>query len=41
MVTLIEYGQVVYGGDADAEALPAAPPNAAHVSIRPSEKSEE
>jgi hypothetical protein len=25
MVTLIEYGQVVYGGDAEAEALPAAP----------------
>ena len=41
MVTLIEYGQVVYGGDADAVALPAAPPNAAHVSIRPSEKAEE
>lgn len=25
MVTLLEYGQVVYGGDAEAEALPAAP----------------
>ena len=26
MVTLLEYGQVVVGGDAAAEALPAAPP---------------
>jgi len=25
MVTLLEYGQVVYGGDAEAEALPVAP----------------
>jgi formate/nitrite transporter FocA (FNT family) len=25
MVTLLEYGQVVYGGDAEAEALPAEP----------------
>lgn len=25
MVTLLEYGQVVYGGDAEAEALPPAP----------------
>jgi hypothetical protein len=25
MVTLLEYGQVVYGGDAQAEALPPAP----------------
>jgi formate/nitrite transporter FocA (FNT family) len=25
MVTLLEYGQVIYGGDADAEALPAGP----------------
>jgi hypothetical protein len=23
MVTLLEYGQVIYGGDAAAEALPA------------------
>ena len=30
MVTLLEYGQVVYGGDAEAEAIPPAPekPNA-------------
>ena len=26
MVTLLEYGQVIYGGDAEAEALPPAPP---------------
>lgn len=38
MVTLIEYGQVVYGGDAEAEALPAAPNAPESVSIRPSEK---
>jgi hypothetical protein len=25
MVTLLEYGQVVYGRDAEAEALPPAP----------------
>jgi formate/nitrite transporter FocA (FNT family) len=25
MVTLLEYGQVIYGGDAEAEALPAEP----------------
>jgi hypothetical protein len=25
MVTLLEYGQVVYGKDAEAEALPAEP----------------
>ena len=25
MVTLLEYGQVIYGGDAEAEALPPAP----------------
>lgn len=25
MVTLLEYGQVIYGGDAEAEAIPAAP----------------
>jgi formate/nitrite transporter FocA (FNT family) len=25
MVTLLEYGQVIYGGDADSEAIPAAP----------------
>jgi formate/nitrite transporter FocA (FNT family) len=25
MVTLLEYGQVVYGGDAEAEAIPPAP----------------
>lgn len=28
MVTLLEYGQVVYGGDAEAEALPPAPESA-------------
>ena len=28
MVTLLEYGQVVYGGDAEAEALPPATPAA-------------
>jgi formate/nitrite transporter FocA (FNT family) len=26
LVTLIEYGQVIYGGDAKAEAIPPAPP---------------
>jgi len=25
MVTILEYGQVIYGGDAEAEAVPAAP----------------
>jgi formate/nitrite transporter FocA (FNT family) len=29
MVTLLEYGQVIYGGDAQAEALPPAPPESA------------
>jgi hypothetical protein len=27
MVTLLEYGQVVVGGDAEAEAIPAAEKN--------------
>jgi formate/nitrite transporter FocA (FNT family) len=39
MVTLIEYGQVVYGGDAESEALPAAPPTEC-PSIRPDEVEE-
>jgi hypothetical protein len=25
MVTLLEYGQVIYGGDAEAEAIPPKP----------------
>lgn len=38
MVTLLEYGQVVYGGDAEAEALPAAPTD---TSIRPKNEDKE
>lgn len=41
MVTLIEYGQVVYGGDAEADPLPAAPADTECVSIRPDPPSEE
>jgi hypothetical protein len=29
MVTLLEYGQVIYGGDAEAEAVPAKDSEAA------------
>jgi formate/nitrite transporter FocA (FNT family) len=32
MVTLLEYGQVIYGGDAEAEALPPAPATTASPS---------
>jgi len=31
MVTLLEYGQVVYGGDAEAEALPPEPDNTVSI----------
>jgi formate/nitrite transporter FocA (FNT family) len=41
MVTLIEYGQVVYGGDAEAEALPAASVSVSikHESHQPDDES--
>jgi formate/nitrite transporter FocA (FNT family) len=35
MVTLLEYGQVVYGGDAEAEALPPAPAVATSITKTP------
>ena len=38
LVTLLEYGQVVYGGDAEAEALPPGSPEGSDSEGR-SEKS--
>jgi formate/nitrite transporter FocA (FNT family) len=35
MVTLLEYGQVIYGGDADAEALPAEPEKPISITKHP------
>jgi formate/nitrite transporter FocA (FNT family) len=35
MVTLLEYGQVIYGGDADAEALPAEPEGPISITKHP------
>lgn len=35
MVTLLEYGQVIYGGDADAEALPVEPEGPISITKHP------
>jgi formate/nitrite transporter FocA (FNT family) len=35
MVTLLEYGQVIYGGDAEAEALPAEPDTSISATKQP------
>jgi formate/nitrite transporter FocA (FNT family) len=35
MVTLLEYGQVIYGGDAEAEAIPAEPEAPSSITKHP------